>query len=102
MLQRGVVRVTGQVIGTPDDAAKTLDLFKAGEPKVARATFVYGLAKALYDVSALYGGTKLDQPARMKLTCQQALDALGTIPETKETKALKGKIEGALKKIRAT
>jgi len=102
MLQRGVVHVVGQVMGTPEDAAKTIELFKAGEPKVPRATFVYGLAKTLFDVSALYGPNKLDQPQRLKLLCQQALDALGTIPETKDTKALTARIQAVLKKIRVS
>jgi hypothetical protein len=102
MLQRGVVRTVSQVTGTPEDAAKTLELFKAGEPKVPRPTFLFGLAKSLNDVSALYGPTRLDQPQRLRLLCQQALDALGAIPETKDTKALKDKIQAALKKLRAT
>jgi hypothetical protein len=100
MLQRGVVKTVGQMAGTPDDSAKTLELFKAGEPKVARPTFLFGMAKSLNEVSALYGSTKLDQPQRLRLLCQQALDALGAIPETKDTKALKDKIEAALKKLR--
>ena len=102
MLQRGVVKTVGRVTGSPDDAAKTLELFKAGEPKVDRATLLYGLAKSLYDISALYGPTKLDQPQRLKLLCQQALDALAAIPETKDTKALTAKIQALLKKTKAT
>jgi hypothetical protein len=102
MLQRGVVRTVSQVTGNPDDVAKTLELFKAGEPKVARATFLFGLAKSLNEVAALYGPTRLDQPQRFRLLCQQALDALAAIPETKDTKALKDKIQAALKKLRAT
>ena len=101
MLQRGVVRTVGQMTGTPDDAARTLELFKAGEPKVARPAFLFGLAKSLNDVSALYGPTRLDQPQRLRLLCQQALDALNATPATKDTKALKDKIEAALKKTRA-
>ena len=50
MLQRGVVMTVSRVTGTPDDAAKTLERFKAGEPKVPRPTFLFGLAKSLNDV----------------------------------------------------
>lgn len=102
MLQRGVVRNVGLVMGSPEDVARTTELFKAGEPKVPRATFVYGVAKSFYDLSALYGPTRLDQPQRLRLLCQQALDALGTIPETKDTKALTAKIQAALKKLKNT
>jgi hypothetical protein len=102
MLQRGVVRAVSQVAGSPEDAAKTLELFKAGEPKVPRPVFLFGLAKSLNDASALYGPTRLDQPQRLRLLCQQALDVLAASPETKDTKALKDKIQAALKKIHAT
>jgi len=98
MLQRGVVRSMSLVVGTPDDSAKALELFKAGEPKVPRATFVYGLAKSLFDLSSLYGSNRLDQPQRLKLLCDEALAALAGTPETKDTKALTAKIQAAVKK----
>jgi len=100
MLQRGVLQTMSQMVGAPDDAAKALDLFKAGEPKIARATFVYATAKALYDLSALYGSTKLDQPGRLEALCTEAAEALQSIPETKDTKALAAKVDAELKKIK--
>jgi hypothetical protein len=100
MIQRGVLHTMSQVLGTPDDAAKTMELLKTGEAKVPRATFVYGTAKALYDVSALYGPKRLDQPNRLQVVCQEAIEALQSIPETKETKALTAKIQASLKKGR--
>ena len=36
------------------------------------------------------------------MLCQQAMDALKTIPETKESKALAIKIQASLKKIKPT
>jgi len=98
MLQRGVLMAMSRMLGAPDDAAKTLELFKAGEPTVARGTFLYGTAKALYDLSALYGPQKLDLPNRLQMLCQEALDVLKTAPETKETKALTNRIQASLKK----
>lgn len=100
MLQRGVVMTMSRVLGAPDDTAKALELFKAGEPSVPRATFVYGTAKTLYDLSALYGPKKLDLPNRLQMMCQEAMDALQSIPETKETKALATRIQASLKKIK--
>jgi hypothetical protein len=61
---------------------------------------VYGTAKALYDLSALWGPQKLDLPNRLQMMCQEALDALHSVPETKETKALTAKIQASLKKSR--
>jgi len=102
MLQHGVVAMMSRILGAPDDAAKTLGLFQSGQATVPRATFVYGAAKAMHDLSALYGPTKLDLPNRLQMMDQQALDALKTIPETKQTKALANRIEAALKKSRPT
>jgi len=98
LTQRGVLQTMAQVAGAPDDSAKTLELFKAGEPKIPRATFVYAIAKALYDASALFGPNKLDQPNRFEALCNEADEGLKSIPETKDTKALSAKIQAALKK----
>jgi hypothetical protein len=102
MLQRGVLLAVTRALDAEGDAAKTLERFKAGDPQTPRATFLYATAKRLFDQSALFGSTKLDQPNRIKMLCQQALEALGAVPETKDTKALAGKIQAALKKANAT
>lgn len=102
MLQRGVLLSMSRVLGSYEDAAKTLDQFKTGEAKVARGTFLMGTAQHLYDLSALYGTQKLDQPNRLQLMCREALEALKGVPETKESKALTGKINAALKKAKGT
>jgi hypothetical protein len=44
----------------------------------------------------------LDQPNRLKMMCQEALEALQSIPETGDTKQLQGKIEAVLKRLKAT
>jgi hypothetical protein len=100
MLQRGVLQTMTQMVGAPDDPAKTLELFKGGEPKIARAKFLFATAKALYDASALFGSMKMDQPNRLEALCNEAQEALKSIPETKDTKALAAKIEAALKKTK--
>jgi len=100
MLQRGVVMTMSSLVGSPDDSARTLELFKAGEPSIPRATFLFGAAKALYDLSALYGPTRLDLPNRIQMLSQEALDTLQTIPENKDSKALAARIQASLKKLR--
>jgi len=100
MIQRGVLQTMAKAVGAPDDSAKTLELFKAGEPKIARATFLFATAKALYDTSTLFGSTKLDQPNRLEALCNEAGEALKSVPETKDTKALAAKIQAALKKTK--
>jgi hypothetical protein len=100
MLQRGVLQTMTQMVGAPDDPAKTLELFKGGEPKIPRDTFVLATAKALYEASALFGSMKMDQPNRLEALCNEADEALKSIPETKDTKALASKIQTALKKTK--
>ncbi len=100
MLQHGVLMTMSRMLGTPDDAAKTQELFKTGEASVPRATFVYGAAKSLYDLSALYAPARLDLPNRAQMIAQEALDALKTVPETKESKALANRIQAGLKKVK--
>ena len=99
MLQRGVLLSVCRAAGAADDPAKTLEKFK-GEVLVPRDVFLLAAAKALQEQSELFTANKLDQPTRQKLLCQQALDVLHAIPETKETKALTTKIQTTMKKIR--
>jgi hypothetical protein len=102
MLQRGVVQVVCKLTGNPDDPAKSLDLFKTIPVQVKRETFFFAAAQILYDESQVFGSMKLDQPLRLKALCDQALEALGAIPESKDTKALAEKIQATLKKLHIT
>ncbi len=102
MLQRGVVLSAGRSAGSPDDPAKALEVLKNGDAQIARPLFLFASAKMLYDQSSLFSATKMDQPVRLRLMCQVALDALQGVPESKETKALTTKIQAALKKIKGS
>jgi hypothetical protein len=96
--QKAVLMTTCRVAGAPEDVARTQELFKAGEVKIPRAQFVTAVASSLYDQGQLYSRTKLDQPERMKLFYVNALDAMKTVPESKESKALVAKLQSELKK----
>jgi hypothetical protein len=102
MLQRGVLLSLCRFTGSPDDSAKTLEKFKTPEVRVPREVVLFAVAKTLFDQSEIFGSNKLDQPARLKALCQEALEALKAIPETKETKALAAKIQASLKKLKNT
>jgi hypothetical protein len=102
MVQRGVVRTLCRMVGNPDDTAKTVEMFKAPEVKVPRETWRFAAAKMLFDQGELFDSKRLDQPNRLKLMCDEASQALKTVPPNKETKALDTKIQAALKKIKAT
>ncbi|MBZ5625285.1 MAG: hypothetical protein LAQ69_42275 [Acidobacteriia bacterium] len=102
MLERGVLLSLCRAVDSPDDPAKTLEKFKAGEVRVPRNVFLFAAAKALHEQSELFSSKKLDQPVRAKLMDQEALEALQSIPETKETKALAARIQASLKKMKST
>ena len=102
MVQRGALMAAGRAAGSPNDPAKTLETMKNGDAKRPRAEFLAAMAQELFDRTDLFGSTKLDLPNRTKMMCQEALEALQAGPETKESKALKAKIEAALKKIKPT
>ena len=102
MLQRGVLLSAGRVAGSPDDPAKTLEVLKSGEAQAPRPVFLYGVAKMLYDQGDLFGSMKMDQPNRLRLVCQEATESLGSVPESKESKALMQKLQAAMKKVKPT
>ena len=72
MLQRGVLLSAGRAAGSPDDPAKTLEMLKSGEAQAPRPVFLIAVAKMLYDSAELFGSTKMDQPNRLRLLCQEA------------------------------
>jgi len=94
MIERGVIRVLSLANAGMDASVKT-----PGEVKTPRATFLYATAKTLFDASDVFTAKKLDQPQYLKAMCEEALDALHSIPETHDTKALGAKIQSALKKV---
>jgi len=102
MVQNGVLMNLCRVTGNPDDSARTLELMKQAEVKVPRATFLFAVAKALQEQSTLFGSNKLDRPDRLRLMLTEANAALAGVPESKDTKAVKAKIDAALKKIKGS
>jgi hypothetical protein len=74
----------------------------ASPTRVPRDTFLLAAAKSLSEQSELFTGTKLDQPNKLKLISQEALEVLQSLPQTKETKSLTDKIQARLKKARIT
>ena len=92
MIQRGVLLTVTRMVGAGEDSAKALEMFKGGEVRIPRATFLMGVAKALFDEANLYTSQKLDQPDRMRLMLEEASEAVKAVPESKDTKELLAKI----------
>ena len=102
MLQRAVLLSVCAAVGSRNDAAGAQEKLKTGEFRVPRDTFLLAAAKSLSEQSELFTGTKLDQPNKLKLMSQEAVEVLQPLPQTKETKSLTDKIQARLKKARIT
>jgi len=102
MLQRGVVLAICAAVGHPDDSAAAQEKLKTAEFKVPRDTYLLAAARSMQSQSELFTGTKLDQPARLKMMSQEATEALKALPPSKETKQLEEKIQARLKKAKVT
>ena len=102
MLQRGVVLSACAAVGSADDTAAAQEKLKGGESKVARDTFLLAQVRSMQSESDLFTGTKLDQPARLKMMSQEALEVLKALPSGKETKQLDEKIHARMKKANIT
>ena len=96
-IERGVLLSACAAAGAPEDPAKTQELLKPGTLQVSRAAFMTAMANTLFEESKLYGPRQIGNPERVKIFCTRALDALKTVPETKQTKELSSKITKSLK-----
>jgi len=98
MLQRGLLRAVSAAVGNQGNPQAALAIFQAAEVRIPRSTFIYGMARLLYEESDLFGSQRMDRPDRFILMCREAREALRSIPETEETKELASMIEDTLKK----
>lgn len=96
-LQTAVLHAACRAVGSDDDVAKSQEIFRAGNVQVPREVFFLGMANSLYDLSQIFGRTKVDQPERVQFFLTHASEALKPLPETKDSKALAAKIQKALK-----
>lgn len=92
-LQTAVLMSTTRVVGAPEDTARTQEVFKAESPAVPREVFMAEMANMMYDAAKLYAPDKLANDKRVEFFATRAMDTLKGLPETKETKDLKAKLE---------
>lgn len=101
-VERGVLLVTCEAVGAPEDMAKAQEIFKSGDVKVPHDVFALAMVRNLHEQAKLFGRTKLDMPDRVELFCNQALEALKHVKESKETKDLAKRIQETLKEAKRT
>jgi hypothetical protein len=100
MLQCKVLLSVCRATGNKEDAAKALEMFKAGEVRVPRDVFLLSVATGLHQLTDLFTAAKLDQPNRTQMLCAEASEAIKAIPASKETKQLSTKIAATMKKAK--
>ncbi len=99
-VQKGVVWSTAHAVGAGDDASKAADLFKTLPVQVPREKFMLGMAAALAEEAEVFGPKQLDEPQRLKMVCMEAIDALKQVPDSKEAKDTRAKLDKLLKTIK--
>lgn len=98
-VRRQVLLAACRAAGAPDDSARAAELLKNPDFQVDRPVFVIAMAGTMHDEAQLFGRQKLDQPEKFKIFCARAQEALKSIPESKESKDLNGKIEKTIKAL---
>jgi hypothetical protein len=99
MLQRGVILAVSGAVGSPDDPVGALAGFQTPEVRVPRETFLYGMAKLLYQEADLFGPMGMNRQDRFILMCRTAAGVVQTIPPTKDADALAAEIRATLKQV---
>ncbi|MBI5282459.1 MAG: hypothetical protein HY858_12310 [Candidatus Solibacter usitatus] len=101
VLNRGVllslVRLTGA--GGVEQAKAA---FAAGPVKLSRQQFQMYLAGEFVSVAELYTSKKLDMSGRLKVMCDEAIEALASVPPSPERAKLEKRIAGLMKKTPKT
>jgi hypothetical protein len=101
-VERGVLLAACKFAGAPNDTAKAAQVLRDGNGQIAKGAFLLTVSGMLYDQSQLYTNDRLDDPQKMNLFSQRALEALKTVPESKESKELNTKVQMVLKKTKRT
>jgi hypothetical protein len=102
VIKRDMLRSVLRALNTPKDLAKGRAMYQNGEATAPGQSFLFMMAKGLYDASEVFGPKKQDQPQRVKVMYTEALEALGMIKDSKEAKDLTKKITDAQKKLKVS
>jgi hypothetical protein len=99
LVKREILRNICQALNAPKDPQKARAAYQNGEAKVDSQTFLLMLADGLYSTAEMFGPKKLDQPHRVKLVYDEALEALAMVKDNKQAAELTKKIAQSRKKL---
>ncbi len=97
-LERAVVLAVARAVGAGEDSAKARESFASGAAKAPVDVFLRAMAEAAVNRAEVFTPLKADQPDRFKFFCEQAAGLAKKLPDSKETKELKAKIDEMVKK----
>lgn len=99
VLKREILRNACEALNAPKESEKVKALYQNGEAKAPAQPFILMVARGLYDIGDMFGPKKLDQPQRVKLVYDEALEALALVKDAKEAQDLSKKIAQSRKKL---
>ena len=97
-LERAALIAVSRAVGAGEDSAKARETFASGAAKAPVDVFLRAMAEAALNRAEVFTPLKADQPDRFKFFCEQASGLAKKLPDSKETKELKTKIEEMVKK----
>jgi len=98
VIERAVLLAVCRAAGAPEDSAKAQQIFKSDPVQVEWPVFAAAVANGLYEQAQFFTRDHLDRPDRVEYFGKKALEHLKAVPESKETKSLRAKIEKMMKK----
>jgi hypothetical protein len=98
VLERAVLLAACRAAGAPDDSAKAQQIFKSDPVQVDWPVFAAAVANSLYEQAQYFSRDHLDRPDRVEYFGKKALEYLKAVPESKQTKSLRAKIDKMMKK----
>jgi hypothetical protein len=97
IVRREILMAACNASGSPNDAARLAETLKGESAKVNREVFQRAMANSLYNLSDLFEKKKLGKPDHQKFFLSQSMEALKAVPDDKDSKELRKKIEAGLK-----
>jgi hypothetical protein len=98
VLDRAVLLAACRAAGAPEDSAKAQQIFKTDPVEVEWPVFAAAVANGLCEQAQFFTRDHLDRPDRVEFFGKKALEFLKAVPESKETKSQRAKIEKTMKK----
>ncbi|HBY61617.1 MAG TPA: hypothetical protein DEH78_17485 [Solibacterales bacterium] len=99
-IEREMLLLACHAAGAKEDVAKAQQMFAPGKVEVPREQFMMAMAVALYEHARLFTGMKLNLPDRVEFFNKHSREALQTVADSKDKKALLDRLDAQLKEVK--